>query len=626
MTAPSRSSVGALQTEPATAPGAHPVRRRLAALIGLVGAVVCGLSVWFIVRAVPAEEAVARGTIEFLVIAIPIAAGLYAMHVPENARFGLALITAGFAWSLTALGESDESLSYSIGRVAAWLVFPSLIFLMTAFPGGHITRGVDRALFRSLLGLLLLCYAGSALVVEHYPHHTPWATCREDCPPNAFLLLDREPAVMEAVVQPARELFAIALFAAVVVSMVRRWHSATPLRRSTYLPVVVASAVSVGMLAAFLVVRRASPDGAGAETLGLLWGLCVAGLAAAFWLGLVRRRLLVGDVLARLTSQLSNGVDGRGLRDVLRSALCDPTLEVLVADGPVRWLDSSGHSVGRLPNGTGREVTIIRDDSGASVVALVHDPALRGDEELLASISALVLETVRHHDVTARLAATLRQLEQSRRRIAEAADLERARIERDLHDGAQQRLMMLRIRLSLAEELLRTDPEAGAAAVHELGDEAERTLEELRELAHGVYPAILSGRGLEEALRSLAVDTAVPLHLQTIGLTRQPMEIETAMYFTCLEAVQNVVKHAPQASAVWVRVHQGRTLSLEVRDDGPGFTLDPDALGAGPRCRSGLRNMRDRLEAVGGSLSIDSVPGRGTRIVALVPLEHHASV
>ncbi|MDA0181355.1 histidine kinase [Solirubrobacter phytolaccae] len=615
-----------LPAERGPAPTTSTLHRRLAATIGLIGAAVCAVSVTFIVRSVPADEAVGRGTIELLVISVPIAAGLYAIQVPENVRFGLALIATGFAWSLTALGESEASLPYSVGRVAAWLVFPSLIFLMTAFPSGRVTRGVDRTLFRALNGLLVLGYIGSALFVEHYPEHTPWATCLQDCPPNAFLVLDSEPAFMESVVQPLRELFAILLFAAVVGSMAWRWRAATPLRRRTLLPVLLASGASVGLLAAFLVVRRSDPSAPAVETLGLLWGLCVAGLAAAFWVGLVRRRLLVGDVLARLTGQLSDGVDAGRLRDVLRTALCDPTLDVLVADGPVRWLDSCGRRVGRLPVAAGRELTIIRDDSGVSVVALVHAPGLRGDEELLGAISGIVREAVRHHEVTTRLAATLRQLEQSRRRIAEAADLERARIERDLHDGAQQRLMMLRIRLSLAEELLRTDPVGGADALHELGTEAERTLEELRALAHGVYPPILSDRGLEEALRSLAADVTVPLHLQTIGLTRQPMEIETAVYFTCLEAVQNAIKHAPTATAVWVQLEQRRTLALEVRDDGPGFRLPVESLDGTLRSCSGLRNMRDRLEAVGGSLSIDSAPGRGTRIIGLVPLDAHASV
>jgi signal transduction histidine kinase len=295
---------------------------------------------------------------------------------------------------------------------------------------------------------------------------------------------------------------------------------------------------------------------------------------------------------------------------------------VLIPDGPVRWVDSAGQSHHRLPAGPGRAATLIPDGDGRAAVALVHGTALRADQELLSAISALVLGTVRHQDATSKLAAAMRQLEQSRRRIAEAGDLERARIERDLHDGAQQRLMMLRIRLSLVEEQLRADSAAGADAVHDLGTEAEQTLDELRSLAHGVYPAILSDRGLEEALRSLAAISTGPLHLQTGGLTRLPLELETAVYFTCLEAVQNAIKHAPAASAVWVRLHQGPdALSIEVRDDGPGFTAPCGSAPGNAHVHAGLRNMRDRLEAVGGWLTIDSAPGRGTRVIGRVPLD-----
>jgi len=183
--------------------------------------------------------------------------------------------------------------------------------------------------------------------------------------------------------------------------------------------------------------------------------------------------------------------------------------------------------------------------------------------------------------------------------------------------------MMLRIRVSLADDLLRSDPVAGAASLHEIGTEADRTLEELRLLAHGVYPAILSDLGLAQALRSLAVQTPVPIHLHTVALSRLPMEIETAVYFTCLEAVQNVIKRAPDASAVSVRLSQTEILSLEIRDDGPGFTPPCDP-GGTVRFHAGLRNMRDRLEAVGGSLTIDSAPGRGTRLIGRVPLEADA--
>jgi signal transduction histidine kinase len=288
---------------------------------------------------------------------------------------------------------------------------------------------------------------------------------------------------------------------------------------------------------------------------------------------------------------------------------------VLVPEGPVRWRDSGGE-VGSLPPSVeGREVTIVRD-ADAPVVALVHDAALRDDDELLAAVCTLVLGTIRHQRATSRLAQTLEELGQSRRRIAEAADDERARIERDLHDGAQQRLMTLRIRLSLAEELLQADPAAGALAVRELGGEIDRTLEELRSLAHGVYPAILNDRGLADALRSLAAEVPLRVHLQVRGITRLPRQVETAVYFTCAEAVQNAVKHAPRASGLWLTLTQDAVLSFEVRDDGPGFSpLEAGAVG-----HDGLRNMRDRLEALGGRLTIDAAPGRGTRVIGVVPL------
>ncbi len=195
----------------------------------------------------------------------------------------------------------------------------------------------------------------------------------------------------------------------------------------------------------------------------------------------------------------------------------------------------------------------------------------------------------------------LRQLEESRMRIARAADLERSRIERDLHDGAQQRLIGLRIKLSIAEEL--EDP---STALRELGAEVELALEELRQIAHGVYPSLLSDRGLGDALRALAGELPLPVNLSIADVGRQPPEVETAVYFACREAAQNALKHG--AGELWIALTEN---GFEVRDDGPGF------IPAGP-FNGGLRNMRDRIEAVGGHLTIDSGPGRGTRVRGVV--------
>jgi signal transduction histidine kinase len=259
-------------------------------------------------------------------------------------------------------------------------------------------------------------------------------------------------------------------------------------------------------------------------------------------------------------------------------------------------------------------VTAIGTDDGRHDVEMIHDVALLDDQELLDGVSGIVLAGWRHERLAADLGRAMSDLDDSRRRIAEAADQERARIERDLHDGAQQRLVALRIRLGLTEERLKTDPSAGIHEVHELGFEAERTLEELRSLAHGVYPSLLTDRGLADALRSVAAQVPMPVDVVAVAVTRHPIEIESAVYFSCVEALQNALKHAGGATGVWIELRQTRKrLTFGVLDDGPGFAPD-DHDGRG------LRNMHDRIEAIGRDLTVDSKAGHGTRVIGSVPL------
>ena len=164
------------------------------------------------------------------------------------------------------------------------------------------------------------------------------------------------------------------------------------------------------------------------------------------------------------------------------------------------------------------------------------------------------------------------------------------------------------------EELLSTDPQAAGRALHDVGSDLDLALEELRALAHGIYPSALADYGLEAALRGLALSSALPVRVTSRFLRRHALEIESALYFTCLEALQNAIKHAEGASGVWISLRQNRALALEVRDDGAGFVPQPRPFGRG------LGNMADRMEAVGGRLTIDSEPGHGTCLVATVPV------
>jgi signal transduction histidine kinase len=587
----------------------QPQRFGSAAIVVAVVAVLCATAaVVLVVLGAPADERAERGLLEALIVGVPLAAGLATMTSAGDRRFSFMLLGAGIVWSLTALGESSHSLPYSVGRVVGWLIFPLLVYLMLAFPNGRLASGVDRRLFGAVTAVIAVLYIGSALLVETYPEHSPWATCGADCPPNAFLVLAREPAFMADVVEPLREAIGCLLLLAVSLRLVLRARAGSPLRRRVLAPVAFMSVVSTLTLIAALVVRRSSAGPQTIEAFGLIWSLTIPGVVAAFFVGLLRRRAMAGEMLARISLALGERQNARELRRTLARLLEDPSLDVLVPDGaPGRWRDSHGRlTTGSAAAGGGRTVTLIGDESG-TVAALVHDPALDDDEALVEAVSALVLATIRHE-------RTLTELEVSRKRIARAADLERSRIERDLHDGAQQRLIGLRIKLSLAEELAHANPAAGLQAMHELGDEVERTLEELRSLAHGVYPALLSDRGLEDALRGVLAQSHVPVHLVTNQVGRYAPEVETAVYFTCLEAVQNAFKHGEGATGLWLTLHEDGDLRFEVRDDGVGFA--PNA-GQG---NGGLRNMRDRVEAIGGRLTIESVPGEGARVRGVVPL------
>jgi signal transduction histidine kinase len=349
-------------------------------------------------------------------------------------------------------------------------------------------------------------------------------------------------------------------------------------------------------------------------TLGSAWALCIAGLAAAVLFGLFWRRLLLVGALGRLSGALSDSASPMQMRDALARTLSDPTLELLFFDdGLGGWRDARGRKSAWPPTaGPGRAVTVVGGKDGVPEVAMIHDATLRDDEELLAGVKVMVLSAWRHERLISELGKAMADLEGSRRRIAEAADIERARIEHDLHDGAQQRLIAVRIRLTLAEELMRSDPAAGMRQIRALGPEVDEALEELRRFAGGVYPALLTDRGLEDALRSLARRMPLPMHLSVVGVTRHPIRVESAVYFVCVEALQNAMKHATTATGIWLRLtERSGILSFEVRDDGSGFTPESSP-------QRGIRNMRDRIEAVGGRLTIDASPGHGTRVVGSV--------
>jgi signal transduction histidine kinase len=208
----------------------------------------------------------------------------------------------------------------------------------------------------------------------------------------------------------------------------------------------------------------------------------------------------------------------------------------------------------------------------------------------------------------------------SRQRLVAAQDDERRKLERNLHDGAQQYLVAIKVKLGLAEMLVMRDPTKAKAVVVELEHDADEALETLRDLARGIYPPLLAAKGLPTALEAQARKATLPVTVDADGIGRYAQDTEAALYFCILEALQNIQKYA-QASTAAVRLRAtGKQVSVEVADDGRGFDVNRTTRG------NGLTNMEDRLDALGGTLQIASSPGNGTTLRAILPVRDTVAI
>jgi signal transduction histidine kinase len=596
-------------------PWPEPDRRTLVAA-AVAGAAASAVTAVVTATSSATGQPVLEATARALIVAIPIGVGLFAWSRPPSARFGRSLVLIGFGWFVGSLSASDAPALHSAGRVTGWFVEAAIVYLVLSFPSGWLTGRLDRGLVATAVVLALVLYLPTAFLVDDYPSPSQWNACSPDCPGNVFQLTATEPAFVEAWLRPLREVLTGLLVVAVTVRLAQRMTGASPLMRRALTPVLTVACARLIVFVVTLVVRAVAPESAFAA--GAAWALALAlpVLALAFLAGLLRWRLFVGSALQRLAGRRVTGASAGDLRGALADAFGDPGVRILywVPAGGGRWIDPDGHSVEPPAPGSPQVLTEIRDGR-RRVAGLVHDAALQDEHAFLDAGTAYALLTLENERLSARTAALLEELDQSRARIAATADEERRRIERDLHDGAQQRLVALRIRLGMAAELLAEDPARGAEMVRQLGPEAEAALDEVRSLARGVYPAPLADRGLPEALRAAGLRSPIPVVVVAEAGRRYPRPIESAVYFCCLEAMQNAAKHAAGATRIAVTVGDGDgDLRFEVADDGRGF--DPQAVRHG----DGLLNIEDRVRAAGGEVAVRSAPGEGTRVVATIPL------
>jgi signal transduction histidine kinase len=388
----------------------------------------------------------------------------------------------------------------------------------------------------------------------------------------------------------------------------RRRRDGRPLRRSLAL-LNDAFALGLAMIAVFFLANMVDAP----AVAQIRWVTFVAlGLApVAFLVGLVHARLArssIGDLLVELRADPAPA----GLAPALARALRDPSLTLAYwLPAFESWADLDGHRVDLPDDDAGRMTTLIEHD-GANVAALVHDGALKDEPELLSAVGAAAAIALENGRLHSEQRAHLEELRGSRSRVIEAAQRERQRLERDLHDGAQQRLIALSLELRRLEDRLDSDPDARSQLDQARG-EIETSLAELRAIARGLHPAVVSGHGLAVALEQMAALAPVPVRLRVDLERRLPDRIEVAAYYVVSEGLANIGKHAAATSVCVEVCRTDGGLLVEITDDGVG--------GADTERGSGLRGLADRVEALDGRLRVWSPHGGGTRLRAEMPCE-----
>jgi signal transduction histidine kinase len=520
-----------------------------------------------------------------------ILAGVVAWWRRPESRFGALMIAGGFTIFLSTLAWAQSDVAHTFGQLFDILPAAFLLHVYLAFPTGRLAGRREQVLlaaaYATAIGLQVLKMTlgyGSRNVLEIVPL------------PNAAQMVERV------------QLVAMSVFCLVGVGiLVVRSRRIRSLRRPALGLLIKSFTVALVMISvlflfgafdlpAFETVRRVTFVVVGISPIVFLIGLLDARLA----------RSGLGDLIIELRTDPA----GAKLRDALAHALGDPSLSIAYWLPEFHsWADLEGRPVELPIHDDNRTATLIERE-GQHVAVLLHNRALNEEPELLDAVTAAAGIALDNGRLQAELRARLEELQGSRARVIEIAQKERQRLERNLHDGAQQRLIALSVDLHLLKDRVKGDPTATKRldrAEHEIA----MSLKELRDVASGIHPAIVSGHGLDVALEQLAARAPVPVRLGVSVQGRLPERIEVAAFYVVSESLVNIGKHANATSATVDVGHTNGEVVIDVVDDGVG--------GADTERGSGLRGLADRTEALGGRLRIWSPRGGGTRLRAEIP-------
>ncbi len=517
---------------------------------------------------------------------------------PEN-RLGPVMVLTAFGFFASQLTEASPAWLYTIGTAVQYLWLIGVLYLLLSFPSGRLTGRRDRWLMGAVVALLCLP------ILAMLDGNKAGLRC-PDCPDNLLQIVNNNREAMNLL--NLQRLLGSAVLLAIVIVLIRRWVRASAPRRRAVAPVLVAGCATFVALAA-----TATLDLFGAPLSALpahVFFYLTATVPIAVLYVFLQRQLDRGGV-AGLVVELGTPHAGTDLRLALARTLGDPSLDLAFWFPAERcYVDGDGAPVQLPEDDPGRSATLVERD-GQPIAALLHDPVLEDNAELVQSVCAAASLALENERLQAELRARLVELQASRARLVGATDAERRRIERDLHDGTQQRLVSIAMSLGLLESKLPAGEGEARPLLRETREALTLALAELRELTHGIAPPLLVEQGLAAALDELCRRAALPVHLRLEVDRRLPDEVESAAYFMVSEALTNAAKHSHGREVRVLATCPGQTLTVEVSDDGIG--------GAGTAGGSGVRGLADRVEALGGRFTVSSPPGRGTTLRAEIP-------
>jgi signal transduction histidine kinase len=553
---------------------------------------------------VPHHQAYAQS----LVALITITLGVLVWERRPDSRTGILLTAFPIVGLVTdPIVFPGSRFAVTVGLAAAWLDVAIAAHLLLSYPTGRFTSRLDRGFVAVVYGFALVAAVPFLLFFDpRAPHHRWFPECLSCALPLTHVAWHDMSGVRDVL-----NGVAVALIVLFVVLLLRKIVRAVPVARSVALPLAVVAFLAAARFATLLGLRLVVPSSHVSWSWAWDWSAMFVGLAiplvlaaGMLWGGAGR------GAVADLVVELERTPPG-SVRAALARALGDPSLELaLWLPGRRAYADRAGRPLELPATGSGRAVTVL-GPAEAPVAALVHDPALLERPRLLTAAGAAARLALENERLQAELRLQLEEVRASRSRIVTAGDEERRRLERDLHDGAQQRLLSLGLALQLARAELGPGADGAATLLGEAEAELTAALEELRELAQGIHPAVLTEHGLGPALKTLAARSALPVEITHVPDERLPAPVEAAAYFVVSESLANAAKHAhASAASVSVTCEDG-SLVVEVEDDGVG--------GARPTAGSGLAGLADRVQALDGCLTIDSAADHGTRLHTELP-------